>query len=67
MTELLTRAAQFTPSSYDGERHTVDAVFSTGAEVARYDFEGPLPRAALDVARSGQPDRLRQWAIARFS
>ena len=41
MTEILTRAAEFSASTYNLERHTVDAVFSTGAEVARYDFEGP--------------------------
>ena len=38
--ELLTREAKFEASSYNAEKRTVDLIFSTGAEVARSDWEG---------------------------
>lgn len=38
--EIITRAATFEPSTFNTEKRTVDVVFSTGAPVRRYDFEG---------------------------
>ncbi len=38
--ELLVRAAQFEPSTFNEEQRTVEVVFSTGADVSRYDMEG---------------------------
>ena len=38
--KLLTRAAAFTPSSFDATKRTVGLVWSTGAAVQRFDFEG---------------------------
>jgi hypothetical protein len=40
--KLLTRQATLTPASFDGARRTVGLVWSTGAAVQRYDFEGPF-------------------------
>ena len=40
--KLLTRFASFTPSSYDAAKRTIGVVWSTGAPVARQDFEGPF-------------------------
>ena len=37
---LLTRAATLTPASFDATKRTVGLVWSTGASVQRYDFEG---------------------------
>ena len=37
---LLTRQASLTPASFDAARRTVGLVWSTGAAVQRYDFEG---------------------------
>ena len=39
---LLVRLATFTPSSYDAAKRTIGVVWSTGAPVARQDFEGPF-------------------------
>ena len=39
---LLTRQASLTPSSFDTAKRTVGLVWSTGAAVQRYDFEGPF-------------------------
>ena len=41
MSEILTRAAAFAPNTFDAEKRTVQVVFSTGAEMARADWEGP--------------------------
>lgn len=35
---LATRGAEFRPSSYDAERHTIDLVWTTGARVLRRDW-----------------------------
>jgi hypothetical protein len=40
--KLLTRAATLTPSSFDAAKRQVGLVWSTGAAVQRYDFEGPF-------------------------
>ena len=40
--KLLTRQATFAPASYDPAKRTVGVVWSTGAPVLRYDFEGPF-------------------------
>ncbi len=40
--KLFTRLASFTPSSYDAAKRTIGVVWSTGAPVARQDFEGPF-------------------------
>src|SRR5688572_1917255 len=49
MSELLTRAATFTPSTFDKDKRTVQVVFSTGTEVSRYDFDGPyIERLSLE-------------------
>src|SRR5215475_6562208 len=40
--KLLTRAATFSPSTFDATKRTVQVVWSTGAPVPRYDFEGPF-------------------------
>ena len=40
--KLLTRAATLQPSSFDASKRTVQVVWSTGAPVARYDFDGPF-------------------------
>lgn len=37
---LLTRRADFEPATFDEAGRTIEVVFSTGAEVLRYDFEG---------------------------
>ncbi len=48
-TDLLTRAATFAPSSFNRDQRTVEIVWSTGAPVLRYDFEGPYTeRLSLD-------------------
>ncbi len=41
MNHLITRAASFEPTTFDAKTNSVQVVFSTGAEVARNDFEGP--------------------------
>ncbi len=51
MSELLTRAAAFEPSTFDAETNSVQCVFSTGAEVKRSDFEGPYIER-LDMSAS---------------
>jgi hypothetical protein len=40
--ELLTRQAELTPSTFNAERRSVQVVWSTGAPVQRFDFEGPF-------------------------
>ncbi|MBL8231031.1 MAG: HK97 family phage prohead protease [Bryobacterales bacterium] len=37
---IITRAATFEPATFNAEKRTVDVIFSTGAAVPRYDFEG---------------------------
>jgi hypothetical protein len=55
--ELLTRAATFEPSTFDEAKRTIDVVFSTGAEVQRFDFEGSfierldMSPAAVDLSQ----------------
>jgi hypothetical protein len=60
--KLLTRAATLTPSSFDATKRTVGLVWSTGAAVQRYDFEGPFTERldmspdAVDLSQlSGAP------------
>jgi hypothetical protein len=49
MTDILTRAANFEPSSFNSDKRTVSVVFSTGAEVQRSDWEGPfIERLSMD-------------------
>lgn len=38
--EILMRSAAFEPKTFDPEARTVEVVFSTGAEVQRYDMDG---------------------------
>jgi phage major head subunit gpT-like protein/phage head maturation protease len=38
--ELITRQASFEPTTYNAEKRSVDVIFSTGAAVMRYDYEG---------------------------
>lgn len=46
---LQIRSASFEPTTFNAEKRTVDVVFSTGAEVARFDLEGPyLERLSLE-------------------
>jgi hypothetical protein len=40
--KLFTRAAAFSPATFDASKRTVQVVWSTGAPVQRYDFEGPF-------------------------
>jgi len=40
--ELQTRAATFEASTFDAERRTVQVIFSSGAPVRRFDFEGHI-------------------------
>ncbi len=42
MSNLLTRAAVFEPSTYNAESGTVNVIFSTGADVQRRDHLGPF-------------------------
>ncbi len=55
--EVLTRAAQVAPQSFNAETRTVDVVFSTGAEVERRDMSGPfferldMSTGAMDSSR----------------
>ena len=57
MTDILTRAANFEPSSFNSDKRTVSVVFSTGAEVQRSDWEGPfierlsMNTSAVDVSK----------------
>src|SRR5215469_3653645 len=60
--KLLTRAATLTPASFDAAKRTVGLVWSTGAGVQRYDFEGPFTERldmspdAVDLSQlSGAP------------
>jgi HK97 family phage prohead protease len=49
----IARLAGFSPSTYDADAHTVDAVFSTGAEVRRYGIIETLAvtAEAIDLSR----------------
>ncbi len=48
--DLLTRAATFAPQSFNRDQRSVQVIFSTGAPVLRYDFEGPYTeRLSLDA------------------
>ncbi len=50
MNDILTRAANFEPSTFDTKDNSVECVFSTGAEITRSDFEGPyLERLDMSV------------------
>ncbi|HXG47454.1 MAG TPA: prohead protease/major capsid protein fusion protein [Methylomirabilota bacterium] len=49
MTELLHRSAAFQPQSFDPETRTVSVIFSSGAPVRRFDFDGPYEER-LDLA-----------------
>lgn len=49
--EFLTRRATFTPSTYDEEARTVEAVISTFADVQRQGFTERLDPAGLDTSR----------------
>jgi phage major head subunit gpT-like protein len=40
--KLFTRQATFTPSTFDASKRTVEVVWSTGAPVLRYDWDGPF-------------------------
>jgi hypothetical protein len=40
--KLLTRQATLTPATFNAERRSVQVIWSTGAPVQRYDFEGPF-------------------------
>jgi hypothetical protein len=40
--KLLTRQATLQPASFNADKRTVGLVWSTGASVQRYDFEGPF-------------------------
>lgn len=59
MSEILTRAAAFAPSSFNAENLSVQAVISTGADVARRDFQGEflerLPTLAGDWGMARTP------------
>lgn len=47
--ELLARAAEFAPQTFDAERGTVEVVFTTGADVRRRDFHGEfIERLSLE-------------------
>jgi phage head maturation protease len=39
---LFTRAAALTPATFDAQKRSVQVVWSTGAPVERFDFEGPF-------------------------
>jgi hypothetical protein len=58
----LTRAATLTPSSFDQTKRTVGLIWSTGAAVQRYDFEGPFTER-LDMS----PDALDLSQLPRIS
>ena len=49
MTEWLHRSAVFQPQSFNPEARTVSVVFSSGAPVRRFDFDGPYEER-LDLA-----------------
>lgn len=52
-----TRAAEIVPSSIDEDARTVEVIWTTGARVRRYTWEGPfieelaLSRSAIDLKR----------------
>src|SRR5260370_41382936 len=56
-TEILTRAAAFEPSSFNAEQNSVEAVFSAGPDVTRYDGQGQfierldMTPQAVDLSR----------------
>ncbi|OFW15073.1 MAG: hypothetical protein A3H27_12350 [Acidobacteria bacterium RIFCSPLOWO2_02_FULL_59_13] len=49
MNELLHRSAAFQPQSFNPETRTVSVIFSSGAPVRRFDFDGPYEER-LDLA-----------------
>lgn len=72
MSVIQTRAATCEPSSYNQERNTLDVIFSTGAEVTRWDAEGQyqerleLTAEAVDLSRlNGGPvlNAHDRWSI----
>lgn len=57
MTEILTREAPFTASTWNAEQRSFDVVLSVGAAVERYDFSGPYDEI-LDLRGATAPSLL---------
>jgi HK97 family phage prohead protease len=57
MSEILTRAAAFSPASYNASTFSLEAIISTGADVTRRDYQGEFLERL--------PTQAANWTMAR--
>jgi len=62
MSELLQTRAMFAPETVDAEQRTVEVVWTTGARVARYGFDGPFMEELSMDKKAIRMDRLNSGA-----